>query len=209
MSESRSAGPARSRRGFAATGLLAAAALLISACSSSSTSGATSSSGASSGSPASPVSSSGVPAGTATASSGPSTVTLSITDAEGCVPTPNTVPAGTVTFNVKNVDATGITELELMSQQRIVGELENLTPGFGSNFTVKVNGGSYQIYCPGGPAENVPFTVTGKLAAPDTLIEQMSGKLRQLIGDFAWGRMDDLARREALLAVPLPTALAA
>ena len=100
------------------------------------------------------------------------------------MPTPNTVPAGTVTFNVKNVDATGITELELMSQQRIVGELENLTPGFTSNFTVKVNGGSYQIYCPGGPGENVPFTVTGKLAEPDTLTS-VNESLQQAAVDYA------------------------
>ena len=34
-------------------------------------------------------------------------------------------------------------------------------------------------------------------------LEAMSGKLRQLIGDFAWGRMDELAAREAVLARPL------
>ena len=190
MVKTRPARTARSSRGFAATGLLAASALLISACGSSSTSGATSGSvvssapSGSSGSAASSPSSSGAAPGTATAASGPSTVTLSITDAEGCVPTPNTVPAGTVTFNVKNVDATGITELELMSQQRIVGELENLTPGFTSNFTVKVNGGSYQIYCPGGPGENVPFTVTGKLAEPDTLTS-VNESLQQAAVDYA------------------------
>jgi polysaccharide deacetylase family protein (PEP-CTERM system associated) len=40
-------------------------------------------------------------------------------------------------------------------------------------------------------------------------LKQMSGKLRQLIGEFAWGRMDVLARREALLAQPLTTSLPA
>jgi polysaccharide deacetylase family protein (PEP-CTERM system associated) len=40
-------------------------------------------------------------------------------------------------------------------------------------------------------------------------LEQMSGKLRQLVGEFAWGRMDDLARREAMRAAPLVPALAA
>ena len=95
-------------------------------------------------------------------------MSISITDAKGCAATPDTVPAGVVTFNVKNVDATGITELELISEQRIVGERENLTPGFDSTFTVKVDGGSYQIYCPGGATEKIPFTVTGKAAAADT-----------------------------------------
>ncbi|HEX8058891.1 MAG TPA: XrtA system polysaccharide deacetylase [Novosphingobium sp.] len=36
-----------------------------------------------------------------------------------------------------------------------------------------------------------------------TNLEGMDGKLRQLIGDFAWGRMDALAEREAAKAVPL------
>ena len=95
-------------------------------------------------------------------------MTIEITDAKGCVATPDTIGAGAVTFNVKNVDATGITELELISEQRIVGERENLTPGFDSTFTVRVDGGSYQIYCPGGATEKIPFTVTGQAAAAET-----------------------------------------
>ena len=81
---------------------------------------------------------------------------------------PDTVAAGAVTFTVENVDATGITELELISDQRILGERENLTPGFDSTFSVKVDGGSYQIYCPGGATEKIPFTVTGEAAAAAT-----------------------------------------
>jgi polysaccharide deacetylase family protein (PEP-CTERM system associated) len=34
-------------------------------------------------------------------------------------------------------------------------------------------------------------------------LEQMAGKLRKLIEEFAWGRMDELAAREARLAEPL------
>ena len=34
-------------------------------------------------------------------------------------------------------------------------------------------------------------------------LDHMSGKLRRLIGEFEWGRMDVLAQREAALAVPL------
>jgi polysaccharide deacetylase family protein (PEP-CTERM system associated) len=40
-------------------------------------------------------------------------------------------------------------------------------------------------------------------------LEQMSGKLRLLIGEFRWGRMDDLAKREAVLAQPLNASSAA
>ena len=40
-------------------------------------------------------------------------------------------------------------------------------------------------------------------------LEQMAGKLRQLIGEFSWGRMDALAKRECAFAQPLTTLLAA
>ena len=167
-------------RAAAATGLVAATALLLSACGSSSSTGAGASSAATSAAASSAqvsgsatastaVSSSAAASGSASAgANGTSTVSISITDAKGCAATPDTVPAGVVTFNVKNLDATGITELELISEQRIVGERENLTPGFDSTFTVKVDGGSYEIYCPGGATEKIPFTVTGKAAAADT-----------------------------------------
>ncbi|MEY2942773.1 MAG: hypothetical protein RLY97_787 [Pseudomonadota bacterium] len=36
-----------------------------------------------------------------------------------------------------------------------------------------------------------------------TNLEGMEDKLRRLVGEFAWGRMDDLASREVLRAVPL------
>ncbi len=77
--------------------------------------------------------------------------------------------AGPVTFTVTNKDATSITEVELVSDQRILGEKENLAPGLGSvTFTVTLGGGTYQIYCPGATTENQPFTVTGQAAASRT-----------------------------------------
>lgn len=40
-------------------------------------------------------------------------------------------------------------------------------------------------------------------------LDQMAGKLRQLVGEFSWGRMDELARHEARRAEPLAAPLAA
>ncbi|HVW19316.1 MAG TPA: iron uptake system protein EfeO [Solirubrobacteraceae bacterium] len=77
----------------------------------------------------------------------------------------STAKAGPVTFRVTNVSATGITEVELLQNLRIVGERENLAPGLpASSFTVTLDGGRYTVYCPGGKPENQPFTVTGKAA---------------------------------------------
>ena len=186
---------ARLRRATAAGALISAVALVAGACGSSSSTPAAAGgssapvsaassapAAASSGSAAS--SSTPVSAAAGTSSSGgPVTVSISITDAKGCVASPDTVPAGAVTFNVKNLDATGITELELVSDQRIVGERENLTPGFSSTFSVRVDGGSYDIYCPGGVTERTPFTVTGKAAAAGT--DNQAALLQQAAVDYA------------------------
>ncbi|MBO1754477.1 iron uptake system protein EfeO [Allobranchiibius sp. CTAmp26] len=74
--------------------------------------------------------------------------------------------AGPVTFTVINTNATALTELELQSNQRIIGEKENLAPGLGAvKFTTTLGGGTYQIYCPGATKEMQNLTVTGKAAA--------------------------------------------
>ncbi|CCH76088.1 conserved exported hypothetical protein [Nostocoides japonicum T1-X7] len=77
--------------------------------------------------------------------------------------------AGPVTFTVTNKDAASITEVELISDQRILGEKENLAPGLSAvSFTVTLGGGTYQVYCPGAATENQSFTVTGQAAATPT-----------------------------------------
>ena len=76
------------------------------------------------------------------------------------------VAAGPVTFNVANKSAPGINEVELVKDQRILGEKENLAPGLDPvSFTVTLDGGKYQVYCPGAATEFVDFTVTGQAAA--------------------------------------------
>ncbi len=210
--------PRRHRAGrlAAAAGLLTAAAVLLSACASGSapSAGGVAASvapGAALSSPTSAVS----PAGSTAKAPGASTVAITITDAKGCVATPDTVPAGAVTFNVRNVDAIGVTELELISDQRILGERENLTPGFGSTFTVKVDGGSYQIYCPGGAAEKIPFTVTGTAAV--TSVGSVTTLLQRAAVEYA-GYVDNQIQflippvqqlRAAIAAGNLPAAQAA
>ena len=98
-------------------------------------------------------------------SSGPGEVAVTVTEAGGCVASPNTVPAGQVTFVITNVDALSVTEVELVSDQRIVGERENLAPGFDSTFSARLDGGTYEVFCPGAATERTPFTVTGEAAA--------------------------------------------
>ncbi|TMV90868.1 EfeM/EfeO family lipoprotein [Thioclava sp. BHET1] len=89
-------------------------------------------------------------------------VTLTGENGGACVLDHDSAKAGPVTFTVTNTSAPAISELELQSDNRILGEKENLAPGLpASKFTVTLDGGSYQIYCPNAAQDTVAFTVTG------------------------------------------------
>src|SRR5262249_38720070 len=88
---------------------------------------------------------------------------------DGCAVDTTTVPAGPVTFTVANTGAPGLNEMELLRDQRIIGEKETLAPGLDAvSFTVTLDGGTYQIYCPGAGTEYQPLTVTGRAPASPT-----------------------------------------
>jgi len=106
--------------------------------------------------------------GVAPVANGASQVAVTLTGDDGgsCSLDNGTAAAGPVTFAVTNKSATAITEVELQSNSRILGEKENLAPGLPPvSFTVTLGGGSYQIYCPGAAQEAQNFTVTGQAAA--------------------------------------------
>ena len=82
---------------------------------------------------------------------------------DGCKLDMTSAPAGPVTFTVTNSSAPGISEMELLKDQRIIGEKENLAPGLNPvSFTATLDGGAYQVYCPGAATEYQNFTVTGQ-----------------------------------------------
>ena len=88
---------------------------------------------------------------------------------DSCALSAGSVSAGPVTFTVANTSAPGISELELLRDQRIVGEKENLAPGLDPvSFTVTLDGGTYQVYCPGASTEYQNLTVTGRAPASPT-----------------------------------------
>lgn len=96
---------------------------------------------------------------------GASQVAITLTG-NACTLDHTSAAAGPVTFTVTNKDATAITEVELQSNNRILGEKENLAPGLPAvSFTVTLSGGKYQVYCPGAAQELQDFTVTGQAAA--------------------------------------------
>ncbi|MBE7189785.1 iron uptake system protein EfeO [Jatrophihabitans endophyticus] len=135
----------QSRRAVATAGLALLTAASLAACSSAGSGGSTGAGGA----------------GTTQTKAGSRTVAVNITSAKGCVADHTTLPAGALTFKVDNVDANAVSELELQSGDRIVGEKENLPPGFSGTFSVNVPAGKYQLYCPGATPERSDLTVTG------------------------------------------------
>jgi iron uptake system component EfeO len=145
------------RRWLLTPAVIAASALALTACGSGSTGGAAPSA---------------APTGAAAGEGGISTVNVSLANqsgADACTPDKNSVPAGPVTFSIKNESAAGITEVELLKDQRILGEKENLAPGLDPvTFTLTLDGGTYQLYCPGAGTDHVDFTVTGAAAAAPT-----------------------------------------
>ena len=75
--------------------------------------------------------------------------------------------AGPVTFTVTNVSAPGLTEVELRQDQRIIGEKENLAPGLPAvSFTSTLDGGTYEVYCPGADTEKQDLTISGTAPTP-------------------------------------------
>lgn len=120
------------------------------------------------GSSASPAASSG-----SASSAGSRTVAITITSS-GCAPGQTTYPAGPLTFQVSNKDATAVSELELLSGERIVGEKENLPPGLGGSFALSLDPGEYTVYCPGASTAKNTIKVTGTAtSAASTDVHQL------------------------------------
>jgi iron uptake system component EfeO len=91
---------------------------------------------------------------------------VTITAAKGCTADKVEFRAGALTFKIENKDATAVSEVELLSGQRIVGEKENIPPGFTGEFAVNVGAGKYTLYCPGAEPERTTLTVSGASTAP-------------------------------------------
>ena len=80
-----------------------------------------------------------------------SEVAVTLTDKD-CAPGTTTVPAGTVVFTITNKGSGKISEAELKSGDRILGEKENVVPGVPGSFTLNLKPGTYQVGCVGSDA---------------------------------------------------------
>ncbi len=96
------------------------------------------------------VSGCGSPATTRRASTtGVQKVPFALTKA-GCDPAHLGLAGGPATFEVRNDGADAVTEMELQRGGRVIGEVENITPGLSAAFSVTLTPGTYQTVCPNG-----------------------------------------------------------
>jgi iron uptake system component EfeO len=102
-----------------------------------------------------------------TTKNGSKTVAFTLTDA-GCDPISAETTSGLVTFKVENTGASGVTELEVIKDKRILGEVENLAAGLNGGFSLTLQPGTYELYCPNGTTqERGTLTVKGAQVASD------------------------------------------
>ncbi|MHA7306621.1 iron uptake system protein EfeO [Arthrobacter sp. TMN-49] len=154
---------------------------------------------------AAPQADAGAPQGDAApVSNGAAQIAVSVEKVNGedqCVPDFSAAPAGPVTFTISNKDASGVSEVELLSDKRILGERENVIPGLKAvSFSVTLTGGEYQLYCPGAVTENKPFTVKG--GAATAAANGVSDKLKEGTDGYAKyvsGQVDSLVLAVAAL----------
>jgi iron uptake system component EfeO len=113
---------------------------------------------------------------------------------DGCVPSPNSVSAGLVTFKVKNKDAAAVSEAELLSGGSILGEKENLTPGLSGSFSLRLKPGDYVMSCPNAKTDHAEFTVTGgdSSTAPDPSASALAEQAGQKYHDYVVDQVSQL-----------------
>lgn len=124
---------------------------------------------------------SGSGSGPATSSAAARTANVTITATGGCETDRTSFAAGGLTFKITNKDATAVSEVELLSGERILAEKENVAAGLSGEFAVTVGAGSYTLYCPGAATERRTITVTGKAAPVDTTL---AGLLQAATGQY-------------------------
>jgi iron uptake system component EfeO len=98
--------------------------------------------------------------GTKPAAAGPKTVEIKLTDA-GCSPATIKLDAGRTTFKVTNGGTGRVSEAEVLSGARILGEKENLVAGLSGSFTLDLQPGQYSLSCPGGTTAATGIVTVG------------------------------------------------
>jgi iron uptake system component EfeO len=95
------------------------------------------------------------------APAGSKELSFTLTD-EGCSPHDAKADAGPINFKVKGESA-GVTELEVLDGETLLGERENIADGLEGSFALTLEEGEYTVRCNGGTDEDGTLKVTGQL----------------------------------------------
>jgi iron uptake system component EfeO len=96
------------------------------------------------------------------APAGSQELSFKLTDA-GCEPHDASAKAGPIEFKVENGGSAGVTEMEVLEEETLLGERENITEGLSGSFALTLEEGEYTIQCNGGSEETGTLKVTGEL----------------------------------------------
>lgn len=77
------------------------------------------------------------------------TIEVTLSD-KGCEPRSIAARPGPTRFHVTNEGTAAVTEFEVLTGSRIIGEVENVIPGADRSFSITLAAGSYTTKCPGG-----------------------------------------------------------
>ncbi|HEX5927397.1 MAG TPA: iron uptake system protein EfeO [Baekduia sp.] len=118
-------------------------------------------------------------------SSGAKQVAIKLTDA-GCEPASLKLGAGRTEFKVTNGGTGRVSEFEVLSGSRILGEKENLVAGLSGSFTINLKPGEYSMACPGGKTAatgilNVGGAAVAETGADDPLLKSATQSYRSYV----------------------------
>jgi iron uptake system component EfeO len=119
----------------------------------------------------------------AVAGSGSTLVTVTLSN-DGCGADPATIPAGPTKFEVKNDGGSAVSEAELVLGTKILGEKEGLTPGLSGSFSLNLQAGDYEMYCPHAKTERSPVKVTGGSSSTATSSTAATALLAKATSDY-------------------------
>jgi uncharacterized cupredoxin-like copper-binding protein len=105
---------------------------------------------------------------------------------DGCTPATIKAKTGPTKFVVTNNNAPFVTELELLDNNHVLGEVENVKSGVTRSFTVSLQPGTYDLVCPGG--DKTPkgkLTATGKAPPRPTPVPGPTTALKVSMKDYA------------------------
>ena len=113
----------------------------------------------------------------ATAGAKTATVKVEIND-DGC-PAKLTITAGPTNFKVSNTGSGDVSEFEVLSDDRIIGEVENVAPGLNKEFSLTLKPGTYATACPGGSKHS-----KGKLVVTGTAATKLSADGKAAVDQY-------------------------